>query len=110
MQTKGEAVRIVRQVGSGTSAIPGHVIPPKSAAAEGGMCLAERNHSFEEPEDVPTRMELAPVKPPDFVVLVIRVVVAKLGFEELIPGPEHRDSVRQHQQTTEVLDLLPPQG
>ena len=40
------------------------------------------------------RLELAPVQPSGFVVLVIRIVIAELRVQEFVAGPEHRDAVR----------------
>src|ERR1035438_7510249 len=71
------------------------------------MGLAERNHAFEEAEYVLIRLELTPIQPADFVVLVIRVVVSELCIQELVTGPEHRDAVREHEEAEEVLSLFP---
>src|SRR5215471_20167133 len=74
-----------------------------------GVAFSECNHLFEETENVLIRLQLSPIEPTDFVVLVIGIVVAKLGVQELITSPEHRDAVRQQNQTAEVLNLFPPQ-
>ena len=62
------------------------------------MGFSERNHTFEETKDVLIRLELVPVQPTDFVVLVVGIVVAKLRVEEFIAGSEHGDTIRQHEQ------------
>src|ERR1039458_3827789 len=71
------------------------------------MRLPERNHAFEEPEYVLIRLELAPIQPADFVVLVIRVVVSELCIQELVTGAKHRDAVREHEEAEEVFSLFP---
>src|SRR5271165_766951 len=73
------------------------------------MSLPERDHALEETENILISSKLAPVQPSSFVVLVIRIVVAELRVEEFVPGPEHRDPVRQQQQAAEILNLLPAQ-
>src|SRR4029077_19639763 len=90
----------------GTGAVPGDVLAPESAARQRGMRLPERNHAFEETKNVLIRLELAPVEPADFVVLVVGIVVAKLRVQELITGSEHRDAIRQQKQAAEVLHLF----
>src|SRR5215470_9717709 len=109
MQTKRQAPRIRRQIDRGSRTVPGDIIAPESASAQRRMRLAERNHLFEETKNVLIRLELAPVEPIDFVVLVVRIIVAELCIQELIPGPEHRNAVRQQEQTAEVLNLFPAQ-
>ena len=47
------------------------------------MRFPERDHLFEETKNVLIRLELAPVKPADFVVLVVRIVVAELRVQEV---------------------------
>src|SRR6202158_3586990 len=71
------------------------------------MRLPEGNPAFQEAEYVLIRLELTPIPPADFVVLVIRVVVSELCIQELVTGAEHRDAVREHEQAEEVSSLLP---
>src|ERR1017187_168054 len=71
------------------------------------MRLPKRNHTFEEAECVRIRLDLTPIQPAGFVVLVIRVVVSELCIQELVPGPEHWDAVREHEEAEEVLSLFP---
>src|SRR5271157_5340645 len=71
------------------------------------MRLPERNHAFKEPEYVLIRLELTPIQPADFVVLVVRIVVSELCVQELVTRPEHRDAVREHEEAEEVLSLFP---
>src|SRR5271157_4819698 len=71
------------------------------------MRLPERNHAFEEAEYVLIRLELAPIQPADFVVLIIRVVVSELCIQELVTGPEHRNAIREHEEAEEVFSLFP---
>ena len=51
------------------------------------------------------RSRLAPVDPAGRVVLVVWIVVACLGIQELVPGPQHRRAVGKKQQRAEVLGL-----
>src|SRR5882724_6963813 len=74
------------------------------------MGSPERNHVLEEMKNVRVRMQLAPVQPSGFIVLVIGIVVAKLRIQEFISGSEHWGSVREKQQTAEILDLLSAQS
>jgi hypothetical protein len=48
------------------------------------MSLPERDHVLEKSEHIQVRPQLAPVQPSDFVVLVIRIVVAVLRVQEFI--------------------------
>ena len=73
------------------------------------MRFPERNHRFEEPEYILIRLELTPIQPADFVVLVIRIVVSELCIQEFVTGAEHRDAVREHEQAEEVFSLFPSQ-
>ena len=70
------------------------------------MIFAEGDHALEEAEDLLICGELAPVQPSRSVVLVVGIVVAELGVQELISGSEHRNAIRQHQQAAEILYLL----
>src|SRR5690348_4762647 len=71
------------------------------------MSLPKCNHAFEKPEYVLIRLELTPIQPADFVVLVVGVIVSELCIQELVPGAKHRDAVRKHEQAEEVLGLFP---
>src|SRR5271167_1379114 len=71
------------------------------------MRLPERNHAFKETEYVLIHLELAPIQPANFVVLVIRVVVSELCVQELVTSSEHRDAVREHEEAQEVFSLFP---
>src|ERR1017187_4514288 len=73
------------------------------------MRLPERNHAFEEAEYVLIRLELAPIQPADFIVLIVRIVVSELCIQELVTRPEHRDAVREQKQTAKILHLFPAQ-
>ena len=73
------------------------------------MIFAERDHLLEEPENVLIGLKLTPVQPANFIVLVIRIVVAELSIQELVAGAKHRRTVRQEEQTAEILNLLPAQ-
>ncbi|WP_157467727.1 hypothetical protein [Edaphobacter aggregans] len=70
------------------------------------MTLSECDHASEETEYVLIRLQLTPVKPSRFVVLVIGIVVTELGVHEFVPCPEHWDPIRQKQQTAKVFNLL----
>src|SRR6201993_830704 len=71
------------------------------------MGLPKRNHFFKEAEYVSIGLELTPIQPADFVVLVIRIIIAELCVQELIAGAEHWDAVREHEETEEVFRLFP---
>src|SRR5271165_1191767 len=71
------------------------------------MKLTECDHAFEEAKYILIRLELIPIQPANFVVLVIRVVVSELCIQKLVTGPEHRDAVREHEEAEEVLSLFP---
>src|SRR5271165_1058216 len=105
MQAKRQTPGIWRQIGRGSNAVPGNVLTPESAATQGRMRLPERNHPFKEPEYVLIRLELAPIQPADFVVLVVMIVVSELCVQELVSRPEHRDAVREHKEAEEILSL-----
>src|SRR5271165_3369387 len=109
VQAECEAAGVVGQIDRRARSIPEHILPPKPAAAQAGMSFAERDHVLEETKDVLICPESAPVQPSSFVVLVIGIVVAELRVQELVPGPEHRSPVREKQQATEILNLLPAQ-
>src|SRR5208337_2656518 len=107
MQTKRQTARIWGQIGRGSNAVPGNVLAPEPAATQRRMRLPERNHTFEEAEYVLIRLELTPIQPADFVVVIIRVVVSELCIQELVTGPEHRDAVREHEEAEDVFSLFP---
>src|SRR5271169_428505 len=107
MQTKGQTMRIGREIDLGANAVPGNILAPEPAATQRRMRLPERNHRLEEPEYILIRFELTPIQPADFVVLVIRVVVSELCIQELVAGPEHWDAVREHEEAEKVLSLFP---
>ena len=106
MQAECQAVRVLGQIDRGADAVPGNILPPESAPAQRGMIFPERNHLLEEPENVLVGSELTPIQPSNFVILVIGIVVAKLGIQELVPGAKHRRTVGQEEQTAEILYLL----
>src|SRR5208282_5554578 len=80
---------------------------PEPAATQRRMRLTECDHAFEEAEYILIRLELTPIQPADFVVLVIRVVVSELCVQELVTSPEHRDAVREHEEAEKVFSLFP---
>ena len=94
VQAECQAVRVARQIDRGANSIPGNILPPEPAAVQRRMILSERNHVLEETKNVLIRLELTPVQPSNFVILVIGIVVAKLRVQELVPGPKHRRTVR----------------
>src|SRR5580704_8871247 len=110
VQTERQGVGIVGQVRGWASAIPGHVLAPEPATAQRRMTLAKRNHVLKETEDVGIFLELAPVQPACFVVLVVWIVISELRVQKFVAGAEHGSSVREHQQAAEILDLLAAQG
>jgi len=70
------------------------------------MALSECDHAFEETKYVLVRLQLTPVKPSCFIVLVIGIVVTELGVHEFVPCPEHWDPIREKQQAAEILNWL----
>ena len=110
MKTKRQTVRITGKVGFLSGSIPGNVLSPETAAAQCRMAFAERNHFLEEAEDVLICLKLAPIEPSSRVVLVIRIVVAKLRVQELVSRAKHRSPVRQHEHAEEILHLPASQG
>src|SRR5580698_4559417 len=73
------------------------------------MIFSEGDHVLEEAENVGVGLELLPIQPSDFVVLVVGIVVAKLRVQELVPGAEHRCTVGQQEQAAEILCQLAAQ-
>src|SRR5271157_1110717 len=71
------------------------------------MRLPERNQAFEKAEYILICLELAPIQPADFVVLVVGIVVSELCVQELVTSPEHRDAVREHEEAEKVFSLFP---
>ena len=88
---------------------PGNIFTPETAATQRRVALAEGDHALEEAENILIGLELRPIEPSRDVVLVIRIIIAKLRIQEFISGSKHRGSVRQHKQAEEVLHLLPVQ-
>jgi hypothetical protein len=74
------------------------------------MGLAEGDQPRDEPEVIRPDLALSPVEPGRRIVLVVRVVVAALGVEELIARGDHRDPVCQEDQTAEVFRLSESEG
>lgn len=86
--------------------IPFYVLAPEARATDRWMRFAERDHLAEEPEDVFVLFQPTPVQPRRFVVLVVWIVVTVLGLQEFVAHAKHRRTVRQQQETDEVLHLL----
>jgi hypothetical protein len=81
-------VGIRRQVGNGASSIPRNIFTPEAAATERRVVLAEGNHALEEAEHILIGLQLGPIEPSRLIVLVIRVVVAKLRIQEFISSDQ----------------------
>ena len=94
MQAECQAVRVAGQIDRGADAVPGNILPPEPAPAQRGMIFSERNHLLEELENVLIGLELTPIQPSNFVVLVVGIVVAELSIQELVAGAKHRRTVR----------------
>ena len=77
----------------------------KVFAAQVGMSLAKGNHQLEEPEQLSVLLDQFPIEPTDLVVLAIRVVIASLRASYFIPGQDHGDPLREHENGEKVLDL-----
>ena len=71
------------------------------------MRTSERDHQPEESMNIGELVQPVPIDPRGVVVLVVRVVVAVLGREELIAHAKHGNAVRQHEDRREVLRLSP---
>src|ERR1700743_899043 len=50
-------------------------------------------------------LRIMPVDPADFVVLAVSVVVALLGARELVTGGDHRNAMRNQQNSDEIPAL-----
>src|ERR1039457_1559041 len=85
--------------------MPANIIAPETAPAQGRMRLPQRNQPLEQRKYLLVLPQLPPIEPGRFVVLIVRIVVAVLRVEKLVPGAEHGGAVRKEKQTAEVLDL-----
>src|SRR5215471_397004 len=103
-------MRVVRKVRFLAGSIPGDIFPPEAAAAQRRMPFSKTDHLLEKTENVSICLELTPVQPSGFVVLVVGIVIAELRIQEFVASPEHRDPVREHEQAEEILYLPAPQG
>src|SRR5208337_762245 len=104
-QAVREAVRVVGQVGQVADPMPPNVAAPELAASKRSMGLAERDHLLDEAEMIRMGYLARPVQPCRLVVLVIWVIVAALGLQELVARGEHRNAVGEQQQADQVLRL-----
>src|SRR5262249_5701885 len=75
-------------------AVNGTALKPL-APSEDGVLLAQLNQPVREFQQFLIRR--FPVKPRDFIVLTIGVIVTPLGAADLISSEQHRDSLRQKQ-------------
>ena len=48
------------------------------------MCLPERDHALEEPEQAAVLFKQTPVDPGDFIVLIVWIGLPLLGSHELV--------------------------
>src|SRR5215471_9816556 len=103
-------MRVVREIGLLAGSVPGNILPPKPAPTQRRMPFSKTNHVLEETENVLVLLELVPVEPSGFAVLVIGIVIAELRVQEFVAGPKHWDPVRQHEKAEKVLYLPAPQG
>ena len=67
-------------------AMPLDILSPKSAAGDRATRLAQGDHPLEKAEQVAVLLKPIPVEPGHLVILVVRVVVAVLGLDELVAG------------------------
>ena len=74
------------------------------------VLTAEMDDLFEVAEDVGVLLQIVPVKPGDFVVLTIGIVIAFLGVAHLVARQDHRDALTHHQHRDGVLHLLVAQA
>src|SRR5689334_7052999 len=105
MEAKRQTTRIWGQINFGSNSVPRNVLTSEPTATQRRVGLPKGDHGFEEPEDILICLELSPIQPTDFVVLVVGIIVSELCIQELVTGAEHRDAVGQEKQTAEVLNL-----
>src|ERR1700722_9607015 len=79
------------------------------APSKRSVTFAKINHALAESKHLTVFLREAPIKPADFVVLAIRVIVATLGTSHLVASADHRNSQRHHHDGDEVFDLSPAQ-
>ncbi len=85
---------------------PSHVpILVEPFLAQHRMGAAESNHATGKLVNLLVPLKRVPVKPTDFVVLAICVVIAALSTPEFITAKEHRNAARDEKRKKEVLDL-----
>src|ERR1700740_240986 len=71
------------------------------------MGLTKRDETAHEIDELGgMALDGGPVDPAHLVVLTIRIVVAVLRVSELIPGKQHRRSLRKEQRRQEIPPLL----
>ena len=70
--------------------------------ADNRVFMAVGNHKLEKFKKLTVVFKLVPVKPGDFIVLAIGIVVAVLGIGKFIPCQEHRCPPAAHQNSTGV--------
>src|SRR2546426_588091 len=69
------------------------------------MILTEFDHSAPESVCILVLSHEIPIKPTDFVILTVGVVVALLRAPDFISGKDHRYASREHQNGSEIFDL-----
>src|SRR3984957_16760235 len=79
------------------------------APSKRSVTFAKINHALAEPKHLTVFLREAPIKPADFVVLAIRVIVATLGTSHLVASADHRNALRHHHDGDEVFHLSPAQ-
>ena len=84
--------------------------PPKMLVAEQIMHMGELNHLLHEAQHLRLLVYQRPIKPTQFVVLAIGVVVSLLGAAHLIPHRQHRRALGNQEHRKEIFDLTSPQG
>src|SRR5580704_1255258 len=75
------------------------------APSKRSVTFAKINHPLAEPICLTVLLREAPIKPTDFVVLAIRVIVATLRASHLVASADHRNALRHHHDGDEVFDL-----
>src|SRR5436305_8582005 len=69
------------------------------------MALAERNHLFEEAEQIMILFHEMPIEPTDLIILAVGVVVSLLGTSDFIASHKHRDALGEQKNSCKILDL-----
>ena len=81
---------------------------PERLTHQNGMLFAKRYHLLEKIKQVSVPVQVVPVKPTDFVVLAVRIIVAVLRIAELIARKNHRYAQASQKDCRRILNHLVP--